>query len=121
MAKPIWAYRKHCTHDGCKEFGYYRFDTRREMVESWYYARDWVCTRHTKTDELLTPDNLKVSKEVISIRGEGRISDPLFWKGNLTSGFISGEGFKAFAADFPEGTKLIITAQIELPPDKQEA
>lgn len=40
----------------------------------------------------------------------------LFWMGEgYSSGRISGPGFKAWADDFPEGTRLTITARIEVP------
>ena len=42
--------------------------------------------------------------------------DGLFWLGGgLSSGFTFGPGFKAFANDFPEGTKIVITATLEVP------
>lgn len=37
----------------------------------------------------------------------------LFWDDG--SGFTHGTGYKAYADDFPPGTRLIITARIELP------
>jgi hypothetical protein len=42
----------------------------------------------------------------------------LFWvapEKHLKSGFTFGNGYKAYANDFPEGTKLTVTASIELP------
>lgn len=42
--------------------------------------------------------------------------DGLFW--DKRQGFTYGPGFKAYASDFPPGTKLIVTARIELPAEE---
>ncbi len=39
--------------------------------------------------------------------------DLLFFDGKF--GFVHGDGYKAYASDFPEGTKLIVRAEIILP------
>lgn len=42
--------------------------------------------------------------------------DGLFWLGGgFDSGFTHGPGFKAFAKDFPEGTKIHIVVTVEVP------
>lgn len=44
--------------------------------------------------------------------------DGLYWTAEGErpgSGFTYGPGFKAFGRDFPEGTKLIVTAEVVLP------
>jgi hypothetical protein len=49
---------------------------------------------------------------------EERFLDGLFWikEGETSgSGFIFGAGFRAFADDFPEGTRLEVTAKVEVP------
>lgn len=46
------------------------------------------------------------------------LPEHLFWIASdekSGSGLTFGPGFKAFAKDFPEGTRLVITARIEAP------
>ena len=48
--------------------------------------------------------------------GEPRWLPGLFWRAEgagAGSGFTFGPGFNAHATDFPEGTRLVVTAQIE--------
>ena len=52
----------------------------------------------------------------IDLPGEVRHLDGLFW--DKRQGFTYGPGFKAYASDFPPGTKLIVTARIELPSEE---
>lgn len=101
--------RKQCSHEGCREFAFYRFSSLREMQESREAKLPWTCTRHTKPEELLTPTNLSREFVAESKRGAAGL---LFWG---HSGFMFGPGFKAFCDDFPQGTRLIVTARIELP------
>jgi len=48
----------------------------------------------------------------------------LYWRDEVTQDgrapVIYGPGFAATADDFPEGTKLIVQARIEIPGSKQE-
>lgn len=115
MSKRIWSCRKVCKHEGCNEVAHYRWDTRREMEESRIPNSDFYCIRHTKPESILSITNQEITREVVSFRGEGSISNHLFWDGDLKSGFIHGDGFKAFAEDFPEGTKIIMTYKLVLP------
>lgn len=109
-------HNKKCAHEGCKEVGWFRFDTRREYTE-WYKRRGnkpWLCVRHTRPDDVLSAENLKRETVLISEKSKNYPHLPdLFWGGS--SVFCYGDGFKAYARDFPEGTKLKITAEIILP------
>jgi hypothetical protein len=132
-----------CAENGCRERARYVYDTRRDFDEAARrYAKDpYLCVRHSKTGEVLGVGNLVVRAETVASRVpyggyERRLADyeqavargsefarkpdeflpGLFWTGaGLKSGFTHGPGFKAFADDFPEGTKLVITAEIVLP------
>lgn len=132
-----------CAESGCRERARYVYDTRRDYDDAARrYAKDpWLCTRHTKPHELLGLANRLIRAEAVASKvatsdyerrlGEyeravargsnfahrpAEFLDGLFWQGaGLRSGFTCGPGFKAFATDFPEGTKLVITAEIVLP------
>lgn len=101
-----------CSEEGCAEFTVFRYETRRELSESYaaraYAHTGWRCSRHAKPLEVLGKDNMATEFEVAS----NRTKLGTFWNG---CGFMHGPGFKAWAEDFPPGTKLIVTARIELP------
>lgn len=110
--------RFECGHPGCTEFQTYTSRTRAEQTDLYrrYGNKQWRCVRHTRPDEVLTPDNPRretaiVLEEKFTDRGA---SIGLYW-GN--SGFIYGPGFKAFGKDFPAGTILRVTAEIIAPAD----
>lgn len=115
-----------CAEPGCTETYYSVASTREDerSTRAWYAKRPWRCTRHTAADEVLSTENLERVTVLTADRVESRSSrrrpegepdylDGLFWSGS--SGFQYGPGFKAFAKDFPPGTRLIVTARIELP------
>lgn len=115
--------RATCSHPGCKECGFFGYDTRAEQRDGDLrrHKTPWRCNRHTNAEKVLTPKNLShsTSRVLVATPGEGIISDHLFWHDgdHLGSGFAFGDAFKAWAKDFPPGTKLIVesTARIELP------
>ncbi|PXW76007.1 hypothetical protein C7451_106171 [Blastomonas natatoria] len=112
MSRREWTLIFNCGHEGCTERATYRYPTRRDLVSSYesknYSNGRWRCVRHTRPNEVLGIDNLATCHEtVLEERSYGK-----FW-GN--SGFIHGPGFKAFADDFPPGTKIIVRAEVVLP------
>jgi hypothetical protein len=102
-----------CAHEGCPEYVIYRYSTRRDLAESFELkdyggTKGWLCTRHSRPNEVLSGLNPETRFEVVSRQESyGRFFG--------TQGFVHGPGFKLFANDFPAGTKLIVTARIELP------
>lgn len=113
MPKREWPVRFICSHDGCNESVTYRYDTRRDLMESfelkWYSGGRWKCQRHSDLDRVLSSTNRETRFEIESKQeSHGR------YFGH--SGQLSGPGFLAIANDFPPGTKLIVTARIEFPP-----
>jgi hypothetical protein len=107
------------------------FDSLRDRAEHVKkYGTAWSCTRHDKPNEVLSTANPVTERVLIastspyeSVHGTRTLPD-LFWfgAGPLTgSGLCTGPGFKAFASDFPEGTRLIITARIEPPNGGEES
>ncbi|AYF29287.1 hypothetical protein CSH63_17810 [Micromonospora tulbaghiae] len=101
---------------------HFEYDSQRERQESDRWRRDhpWRCYRHTNEDEVLTPTNAERSTVLTAVKVsyDGRALPGLFWQadgGRPTMGLLHGPGFKAIAGDLPEGTRLIVTARIELP------
>ncbi|HEY9413278.1 MAG TPA: hypothetical protein VIQ30_00840 [Pseudonocardia sp.] len=112
----------HCAKPGCGEFAYYEYDSQRERAEAEKRRRDhpWRCYRHSNEDEVLSPENPERTAVLTAVKSEfgGRVLPGLFWRAegaSASSGRISGPGFKAIAGDLPEGTRLVVTARIELP------
>lgn len=134
-----------CRQPGCREQGFYIYDTQRDYREAArrYAEKPWVCTRHTQPEQVLSVENSSRQVEITASRLRtpgyerdlalyearkfpylyGDSTPPaeflpgLFWTGGgvLTSGLTDGPGFKAFANDFPEGTRLRVTVEV-LPP-----
>lgn len=117
MPRREYYLRPQCVHDGCTERAFYAFDRRadQERERKWLDERGgWRCVRHTKPDEVLSED-APIREVVLVSRQE---SYGRFWapEGATTggSGFIYGPGFKAYADDFPPGTRITVTATIAL-------
>ena len=112
MAKRNYVIRAKCQHPGCTDVARYEASTRKEEAEIYQrYARNWLCVRHTRPDEVLSPVNTLRSVELVS----EEFSYGRFFGGQ---GFISGPGFKIYAADFPAGTTLKVTAEVVLPTEE---
>ena len=113
-----------CSHEGCEECGYYAFSTKRELADHYKRVSKWLCVRHTNPSSVLGLDNLSTSTKLIckvKLMDDGK---PLgkFWQeerdfgtDRVSSRFQYGNGYKAYANDFPEGTEIVITASVSLP------
>lgn len=129
MARREYYHTPQCVHEGCTKRAYYVFSTRadqRAEMESLHRRGGWRCTRHTKPDEVLMPSNSLREQVLVSVerfsepwRAGRRVSIGYFWapegSENGGSGFVFGPGFKAYTEDFPPGTRLIVSARVELP------
>lgn len=112
MARREWPLRFVCGHAGCKETANYRYDTKRNLMESFelknYSEGRWLCVRHSRPNEVLGIDNRETSAVlIVEQKPHG-----LYFGNN---GFIHGPGFKAFAKDLPAGSAVIVTARLVLP------
>lgn len=118
-----------CTEakNGCTESSFYESTSRREHDESaqWYAKHPWQCYRHSRPDEVLSAENPETREVLVATevyytnyRGE-RTFNGLFWgsgsEEKARSGSLSGPGFRAICKDFPPGTRLIVTARVEIP------
>lgn len=105
-----------CAADGCRETAYYEHSSQREAAESrkWRAKHPYRCLRHTRPDEVLSEEAPERTSFVeVYEKPHGR-----FWRAEHEtsgSGSASGPGFRAFAKDFPPGTRLVVTARIEMP------
>lgn len=110
--KREWPLSFDCAHPGCREKVRYSYETKRDLQESFelrvYSGGKWKCSRHSNPERVMSPDNLETHFEAISDeRPHGK-----YWG---QSGLMIGPGYYAECKDFPAGTKIIITARIELP------
>lgn len=117
--------RRTCGHEGCGEGSFLEFDSLRDReYHVRTYGTDWKCPRHDKPNEVLSAANpttehvlMALPSTYESVHGVRKTHD-LYWRtegGRPGSGLLTGPGFRAFASDFPEGTRLVITARIEFP------
>ena len=103
-----------CSHPGCAQRDRYHFDTRVDMDR--HFLREprekHKCIRHSRPDDVLTVDN-RVRVDVVT---NIETDHGKYWgKEKPFSGFTSGPGFRAFADDFPPGTKIRVTTELILP------
>lgn len=111
MAKREYKLTKRCAHEGCTEIGRWTYETVRDLQTSFENKNEYRCVRHSSPNSVLGSSNTTTEKILLNKSMEGLPG--LYWDGY--SGFIFGPGFKAFANDFPEGTRLVVTARIEFP------
>ncbi len=108
--------RFECVEPMCQEVAHYEYSTRRDQTEAYkrYHKTPWRCIRHSQPQEVLSLANPKRATEIVSKRHftDSGADIGLYFN---SFGFVHGPGFKVFAKDFPEGTKLIVTAEIVLP------
>lgn len=119
---------------GCRDSLTYRYDTQREYADSARHYRDhpWKCSRHANPAGWLRPGNEEATGIMTAVRvpvrdrgpdGKfrdvpGKFLDGLFWHlegKSAGSSLCHGPGFFADARDFPEGTRLVVTARIITP------
>ena len=99
-------YTTRCVEPGCREFGIHEYERASEPR-----VQNWRCYRHRNPEELLSEANSK-RVTVLTVEARDDISGEHYFDGK--NGIVSGPGFKAIAADFPVGTKLVVTAELVL-------
>lgn len=115
-----------CADPGCRESVTYRHETRADEAASVKSQREhpWKCARHLRPDQVLGPGREVIAgvMTVIARPSARSWETPRIWEAPgwlFRSDSIHGPGFRAFAADWPEGTRLEITARI-LPPEEAD-
>lgn len=120
-------HRPKCADQSCTDHALFEFTSRRDYDNHVRSTRDrpWRCTRHTRPDEVLSATNDQRIVTLIAEHNTGQTSGAMFWREEgaerLGSGFTYGPGFKAYASDFPVGTRLVITARVEVPATDDQA
>ncbi|MGW2725634.1 hypothetical protein [Streptomyces sp. NPDC001492] len=120
-------YTRRCSTDGCPEISQIEYTARRDLEG---ISKTWTCRHHSKPNETLSSTNRETTA-VLALHplyvngyrtGDRRLVG-YFWgpedaeKGS--SGIAAGPGFWAEAKNFPPGTRLTVTARIELPGDQE--
>jgi len=111
MARREYKLQKRCAHEGCAEIGRWTYETARDLANSYEQRNVYRCVRHADPDAVLGDGNREIEKVLTSKASDN--AQGLYWDG--LSGFVHGPGFKAWANDFPEGTRLIVTVRVETP------
>jgi hypothetical protein len=116
-------HRQTCTHTGCRAYRDIEYTARRELDT---VKPTWKCRQHDKPNEYLTSDN-REQRTVLELHPKYRTNFhgeqvPLgnYWgpegdPDRAHHGIESGPGFWVDAKNFPPGTRLIVTARVELP------
>lgn len=116
MARRGYDVSVQCSFDGCQERDRFHFDTQSDMARHFKRSprEKHTCIRHSLPDEVLSSTNrVRVNVMTNFETDHGR-----FWGNDRPfSGFASGPGFRAFADDFPAGTKIKVTTELIFPDD----
>jgi hypothetical protein len=117
-------YTRPCSTTGCREVSQIEYTARRDIEG---ISKTWTCRYHARPNEILSPTN-RETEAVLALHAhyvDGyRAGDPPRLLGHFwgpedaergSNGIVSGPGFWAEAKHFPPGTRLIVTARIELP------
>lgn len=113
MRRPITR-RLHCSVAGCQEWSFREYDNRRDYLKGEARDREWKCQRHTGI--LLLPEF--TSGEWISDPNGPSKAYPDIPRTTLFfghSGLVFAGPMKAYAKDFPVGTRIRITMEAILP------
>ena len=120
-----------CAEPSCSDTQFYVHDTRADQNAAYkrQHENPFKCSRHADPDKNLRPGNEQTTYVVVATRLPSRRRpdewlDGLYWipeSGKTGSGFAFGPGFNAHASDFPEGTRLVVTARVELPDVQAES
>lgn len=117
-------YTRPCSTAGCRETSQIEYTARRDLEG---VSKTWTCRKHDKPNEHMSPTNRETTTTLVLHQHymDGYMpQDPprligQFWgpedAERGSHGIVSGPGFWAEAGNFPPGTRLIVTARIELP------
>ncbi len=107
-----------CSDPSCMETSTFQYSSKKAYMEAYKRHKGvWKCARHKEPEKLLSIDNPTTRTEIVAAKSSSYPDlEELFWHGgSFTSGYTQGIGWKAFADDFPPGTKIIVEATLVLP------
>lgn len=104
-----------CKEPGCEKWAHFEYGTRQEAKEGFDYRQKWRCVRHNSKDKLLSPEKLSIEWTSEPSEKSDKV-DGKYWG---IRGMLSGDGFLAYADDFPEGTQIKVRVDVILPEAKQ--
>lgn len=105
-----------CGHHGCGEVYVFEYPSYKIFCRNVPRKTPWICSKHRDLEALICEASKSKTIEMeVYAEPYGK-----FWS-QIKNGFASGPGFRAFAEDFPVGTKLIVTATAIYPEARLEA
>lgn len=113
MGRRRFPYYVTCAEPDCSKMAHYEARTRADQVSHYEQLAKWPwrCDRHTRPAEIMSPaDARRVIETASKIAFEG---GPPFWG---STDPVGGIGWRAYARDFPAGSRLRVTVEI-LPPE----
>lgn len=116
MRKKNYTLLRNCKVEGCNEWTSYSYDTMKEYNEGAKRHKEWTCLHHRNPEKILSTEMVLISTEVIVQKGRRDEDGQYFtFPSGDQNGVLSGHNFRAWAKDFPIGTIIRITAEVELP------
>lgn len=113
--KAPFSHQVRCRAEGCHATSIYDYTSLKDYQNGHSKHENWRCSRHVHVEELINFGNQRITK-TYTVKTLPGASGKLFWvkQGESSGvGFIYGPGFKAFAADFIEGTSLTIEVTLK--------
>ena len=104
--------RIECAHPGCNAARCMAYGSAaRYRTQQTHYERNpWKCPKHGGRSVLAINTPLELVRSYVVALNESGGNE---WAGQ-GSGFISGDGWQAYAADWPVGAKVTIKTSIEV-------
>ncbi|MEH3142502.1 MAG: hypothetical protein PGN37_20485 [Mycobacterium kyogaense] len=117
MSRRGYDRRRVCAEDGCREVTITNYEFKRDYADAARREKSqppWKCLRHSRPREVLSTTNRATVGVLECVESE---YGSRFWHNGerSTTGWEHGPGFMAWAKDFPVGTKLVVSTDIELP------
>lgn len=122
MARRQYRSRFECAEPGCSEYESYTHDFRRDEISMRDLRRQFPfrCVKHREPGRYMKPGNEATRHVLVATASveplPGRKPHLTWHPEGKSSGssIASGDGYYADANEFPEGTRLVVTAQIEM-------
>ena len=101
-----------CKHPGCNEFGHWEYPRVSEYREGAIRHKDYKCLRHSDEARVLSAESPEKTVVFVAEAKNGHN----YWRQegaeHLSSGFMHGPGFMAWASDFKPGPRIEVVAKL---------